>query len=133
MTRLQPTTKCEFASIVEGFELIVKRLIIMKIRQALLASLIASALVVPAAAFAQQHSTITRAQVRGELAQLRAAGYQGDTEASYPVELQAAEARVAAKQAQSGTAGYGPGTAGTSAAGAGESGAPGQMSGNLGQ
>jgi hypothetical protein len=131
MTRLQPTTKCGFAAIVEGFELIVMRLIIMKnIRQALLASLVASALVVPAAAFAQQ-STITRAQVRGELAQLRAAGYQGDTEASYPVEIQAAEARVAAKRAQSGTSGYGSGTAGTSAAGAGATTAP--QPGNSGQ
>lgn len=105
----------------------------MKIRQALLASLVASALVVPAAAFAQQHSTITRAQVQGELAQLRAAGYQGDTEASYPVEIEAAEARVAAKKAQSGTSGYGPGTVGTSAAGAGQGGATGQMPGNSGQ
>ncbi|MDQ7976915.1 DUF4148 domain-containing protein [Paraburkholderia sp. SARCC-3016] len=92
----------------------------MKIRHALVASLVASALAVPAAAaFAQQHSTITRAQVRAELAQLRAAGYQGDTETSYPAEIQAAEARVAAKQAQAATSGYGPGTAGTSAAGAG--------------
>ncbi|GAB7522131.1 DUF4148 domain-containing protein [Paraburkholderia sp. 2C] len=102
----------------------------MKIQHALLASLVAAALAVPAAAFAQQ-STITRAQVRGELAQLRAAGYQGDTEASYPAEIQAAEARVAAKQAQSATAGYGPGTAGTSAAGAGA--APGPTPGYSGQ
>jgi hypothetical protein len=102
----------------------------MKIRQAFLASLVASALVVPAAAFAQQ-SAITRAQVKNELAQLRAAGYQGDTEASYPVEIQAAEARVAAKQAQSGASGYGPGTAGTSAAGAGAT--PGQQPGQSGQ
>jgi hypothetical protein len=101
----------------------------MKIRQAFLTSLVASALVVPAAAFAQQ-STITRAQVKNELAQLRAAGYQGDTEASYPVEIQAAEARVAAKRAQ-GASGYGPGTAGTSAAGAGAT--PAQQPGQSGQ
>lgn len=102
----------------------------MKIQHALLASLVASALAVPAAAFAQQ-STITRAQVRGELAQLRAAGYRGDTEASYPVEIQAAEARVAAKQAQAATGGYGSGTTGTSAAGAGA--APALKPGNSGQ
>jgi hypothetical protein len=106
------------------------RLIIMKIKQALLASLVASALVVPAAAFAQQ-STITRAQVKGELAQLRAAGYQGDTETSYPAEIQAAQARVAAKRAQSAGAGYGPGTAGTSDAGAGAT--PGSQPGQSGQ
>jgi hypothetical protein len=98
----------------------------MNIRQALLASVVASALAVPAAAFAQQQSTITRAQVRAELVQLRAAGYQGDTETSYPAEIQAAQARVAAEQARSAEAsGYGPGSAGSSAAGAVQSATPG--------
>jgi hypothetical protein len=91
----------------------------MNIRQAFLASLVVSALVAPSVAFAQQHSTVTRAQVRAELAQLRAAGYQGDTETSYPSEIQAAQARVAAQQAQSAASSYGAGTAGSSAAGAG--------------
>nr|WP_134195519.1 DUF4148 domain-containing protein [Paraburkholderia rhizosphaerae] len=89
-------------------------------RQVLIASAVLSALVAPAAAFAQQNSSVTRAQVKAELAQLRAAGYRGDTEAGYPNELDAAQARVAAKQAQSAAASsYGPGTAGTSAAGGG--------------
>jgi Domain of unknown function (DUF4148) len=93
----------------------------MNIQRALLASVMTAVLAVPAVAFAQQQSTVTRAQVRAELAQLRAAGYQGDTETSYPVQIQAAEARVAARQGQSAAAAssYGPGTAGSSAAGAG--------------
>nr|WP_175232064.1 DUF4148 domain-containing protein [Paraburkholderia humisilvae] len=89
-------------------------------RHLLIASVVASALAAPAAAFAQQNSPVTRAQVKAELAQLRAAGYQGDTETSYPVQIQAAEARVATHDAQTAAASsYGPGTAGTSAAGGG--------------
>jgi uncharacterized protein DUF4148 len=98
----------------------------MNIRQALIASAVVSALVAPAAAFAQQHSTVTRAQVKAELAQLRATGYQGDTETSYPVMIQAAESRVAAKDAQTAAASsYGPSTSGSSAAGASADATPG--------
>src|ERR1700751_4671521 len=83
VTTLPSRTKCNCALIVEQLPL--ERLFIMNIRQALIASAVVSALVAPAAAFAQQHSTVTRAQVKAELAQLRATGYQGDTETSYPV------------------------------------------------
>jgi hypothetical protein len=48
-----------------------------------------------------QHSTVTRAQVRQELAQLRKAGYtQLGEDITYPAKIQAAEARVQAAQAQ---------------------------------
>jgi hypothetical protein len=94
----------------------------MNIRQIFTASMVASALAVPAVTFAQQHSGLTRAQVRAELAQLRAAGYQGDSETSYPAQIQAAEARVSAQQAQSAAASsYGPGAGGSTASGAGAS------------
>ncbi|CAB3746351.1 DUF4148 domain-containing protein [Paraburkholderia solisilvae] len=94
----------------------------MNMRQVLTASVVASALAVPAVTFAQQHSALTRAQVRAELAQLRAVGYHGDSETSYPVQIQAAEARVAARQGQTAAASsYGPGVGGSTAAGAGAS------------
>lgn len=48
-----------------------------------------------------QPSTVTRAQVRQELAQLRKAGYtQSGDDSTYPAEIQAAEARVQAAQTQ---------------------------------
>jgi hypothetical protein len=62
--------------------------------------------------------TLTRAQVRAELAQLREVGYdqsRGD-DPTYPAEIQAAEARLAAKH---GDASYG----GISAAGSSSAGA----------
>jgi type II secretory pathway pseudopilin PulG len=55
----------------------------------------------PTFAFAQsQNVPLTRAQVKAELAQLEQAGYSpasGD-DASYPTDIQAAEAKVAATQ-----------------------------------
>ena len=68
---------------------------------------IAAVLAVPAVSFAQANQPVTRAQVRAELVQLEKAGYRpGDgTEAHYPDELLAAQARV---NAQNGAAsGYG--------------------------
>ncbi|MDR5739905.1 MULTISPECIES: DUF4148 domain-containing protein [unclassified Caballeronia] len=60
-----------------------------------------AAIVAPALSFAQSNSApLTRAQVRAELAQLQAAGYStaAGENATYPADIQAAEARVAAQQ-----------------------------------
>jgi hypothetical protein len=67
----------------------------------------AAALVAPVVSFAQSNTPITRAQVRAELEQLEKAGYRpGDGDSiNYPEEIQAAEARVAAKNEASGYGG----------------------------
>ena len=77
---------------------------------------LASALVAPAVSFAQSNGPVTRAQVRAELVQLEKAGYHvGDGHTTYPAEIQAAEATVAA---QNGAAsGYGGVVSGSSEAG----------------
>ena len=55
-----------------------------------------SALSIPLAAFSQEDATLTRAQVRAELQQLEQVGYDPGKadDASYPVDIQAAEARI---------------------------------------
>ncbi|BAN27421.1 DUF4148 domain-containing protein [Caballeronia insecticola] len=80
------------------------------------AALVATALVVPVASFAQ--SQITRAQVRAELAQLESVGYHvGDgDQAHYPQAIQAAEAKLAARN---GETAYGGAASGTTQAGGG--------------
>ncbi|NPT46489.1 DUF4148 domain-containing protein [Paraburkholderia sp. 1N] len=63
------------------------------------AAVVAAALAAPVAAFAQSNAPLTRAQVRAELIQLEKAGYQpgqGDN-TTYPTQIQAAEAKVAAQ------------------------------------
>jgi hypothetical protein len=63
------------------------------------AAVVAAALAAPVAVFAQSNTPLTRAQVRAELVQLEKAGYQpgqGDN-VSYPAQIQAAEAKVAAQ------------------------------------
>ena len=83
---------------------------------------VAAVLAIPAASsFAQasaaSNGPVTRAQVRAELVQLEQAGYRpgaGD-HTSYPVQLQAAEARVAAENGAA--AGYGGVADGSSAEG----------------
>ncbi|MCC8394788.1 DUF4148 domain-containing protein [Paraburkholderia sp. MMS20-SJTR3] len=85
---------------------------------------VAAALIVPAAAFAQASQPVTRAQVRAELVQLEKAGYNpvGD-QATYPANIQAAQARVDAEHgnvavaSKADTSGYGAPAAGTSQAG----------------
>ncbi|WP_233862733.1 DUF4148 domain-containing protein [Paraburkholderia adhaesiva] len=79
---------------------------------------VAAALIVPVASYAQANSPITRAQVRAELEQLEKVGYHvGDGgDAHYPDAIQAAEARVAAAN---GNTGYGGVANGTSQAGGG--------------
>lgn len=79
------------------------------------AAVVAALVAVPALSFAQsQQQPVTRAQVRSELAQLRAAGYDPSDWMHYPENIQAAEARVAADKANTA---YGPSTSGTSQSG----------------
>jgi hypothetical protein len=82
------------------------------------AVVVAAALAAPVVSFAQQsNAPVTRAQVRAELVQLEKAGYHvGDGDhTTYPAEIQAAEAKVAA---QNGAAsGYGGAVSGSSEAG----------------
>jgi hypothetical protein len=64
---------------------------------------IISAVVAPSFASAQDQSGVTRAQVEEELVQLENAGYSNpgaDDHMSYPVQLQAAEARVTKQSSQ---------------------------------
>ncbi|MEX3950804.1 DUF4148 domain-containing protein [Paraburkholderia sp. EG287B] len=71
----------------------------------------------PVLSFAQSNGPVTTEQVRAELVQLEQAGYHvGDGDnASYPADIQAAEARVAA---QNGGSSYGGMVSGSSASGA---------------
>ncbi|MFM0226422.1 DUF4148 domain-containing protein [Paraburkholderia dipogonis] len=81
------------------------------------AVVVVAALAAPVAVFAQSSRPVTRAQVRAELVQLEKAGYDpaARNDATYPAEIQAAEAKVAA---QNGAAnGYGGVVNGSSVAG----------------
>lgn len=62
------------------------------------AGLIASLLATPLFAFAQStNAPLTRAQVRADLVRLENAGYRPEADdATYPADIQAAEAKVAA-------------------------------------
>jgi hypothetical protein len=81
----------------------------------------------PVVSFAQSNpSGLTRAQVRAELIQLEKAGYDPamSNDATYPADIQAAEHRVQAENAQAAAqqpaadTGYGAATGGTSQTGA---------------
>src|ERR1700724_1595779 len=65
-----------------------------------LAVAIAAAIAFPVAGYAQESSTVTRAQVRAELVQLESVGYQPGraNDPHYPTDIQAAEAAVAARK-----------------------------------
>lgn len=80
--------------------------------------LVAAILSAPAITFAQQsNQPATRAQVRAELVELEKAGYnpaRGE-DPTYPADIQAAEAKVAAQRASANA--YGGSTGGTSATG----------------
>ena len=82
---------------------------------------VALVLAAPVASFAQSNQPVTRAQVRAELVQLEKAGYNpsASDDTTYPVQLQAAEARVAAQNgtAQAATSGVGGVTNGASQSG----------------
>jgi hypothetical protein len=82
------------------------------------AVVLAAALAAPAASFAQSNGPVTRAQVRADLVQLEQAGYapsRGE-DPNYPADIQAAEAHVAAQNAE--TSAVGGTLSGTSASGA---------------
>ncbi|ABE35242.1 hypothetical protein DR64_6042 [Paraburkholderia xenovorans LB400] len=71
------------------------------------AVVVAAALAAPVAVFAQSNQPLTRAQVRAELVELEQAGYspaRGE-DPTYPADIQAAEAKVAARHAASGFGG----------------------------
>ena len=90
----------------------------MNVKTLVSAVVLASTLAAPVVSFAQRsNGPVTRAQVRAELVQLEKAGYHvGDgDQTTYPAEIQAAEAKVAA---QNGAAsGYGGVVSGSSEAG----------------
>ncbi|SAK81618.1 membrane protein [Caballeronia calidae] len=77
--------------------------------------IVAAALAIPAvSSFAQSNQPLTRADVKAQLVQLERAGYNPNTNnTTYPADIQAAEAKVAAQNGQS----YGGVTNGTSASG----------------
>jgi hypothetical protein len=79
---------------------------------------VAAVLVAPVASFAQSNQPATRAQVRAELVQLEKAGYNpaAADDATYPADIQAAEARVVAQNGA--TSGVGGVVSGSSASGA---------------
>jgi Domain of unknown function (DUF4148) len=60
----------------------------------------------PIASFAQSNQPLTRAQVRAELVQLEKAGYNPfhASDVTYPADVQAAEARIAAQKGESSAA-----------------------------
>jgi hypothetical protein len=70
--------------------------------------------------FAQSPSPVSRTEVRDQLIQLEQAGYEpAQIDPSYPSNLQAAEARVAARESMAATeSAYGPVTNGSSHSGA---------------
>jgi type II secretory pathway pseudopilin PulG len=80
------------------------------------AVVVAAALAAPVAVFAQSNQPLTRAQVRAELIELEQAGYNPahGEDPTYPADIQAAEARVAARHAATG---FGGSTSGSSDAG----------------
>jgi Domain of unknown function (DUF4148) len=62
-------------------------------------ALAAGALAAPALGFAQSNAPLTRADVRADLVRVEQAGYHPSTsdDATYPADIQAAEAKVAAQ------------------------------------
>jgi hypothetical protein len=79
------------------------------------AALLAAVVAVPAVSCAQsQQQPVTRAEVRAELAQLRAAGYDPNDWMHYPQNVQAAEQKIAAEKANTA---YGSSTGSTSQSG----------------
>ncbi|NPT60140.1 DUF4148 domain-containing protein [Paraburkholderia elongata] len=82
--------------------------------------LIAALFAAPVVSFAQSSQSVSRAQVRAELAQLEKAGYDPHDWIHYPENIQAAEAKVAAQNAtaQAPVSGYGGAVDGTSRSGA---------------
>ncbi len=69
------------------------------------AVVVAAALAAPVAAFAQSNQPVTRAQVRAELVQLKQTGWRPGDHTTYPAQIQAAEAKVAAENNATGVGG----------------------------
>jgi hypothetical protein len=92
------------------------------------AAALAIVLVAPAASFAQSAQPLTRAEVKAQLVQIERAGYNPAvaSDTTYPADIQAAEARVAAQQDATG---YGSSANGSSQAGAPNPAAPMRMNG----
>jgi hypothetical protein len=88
-------------------------------KSCLYTAIAASVLAIPVVSFAQQsNAPVTRAQVRAELIQIEQAGYNPAThDPSYPREIQAAQARVVAAQAQAQSSSYGPAVSGSTQSG----------------
>jgi hypothetical protein len=84
-------------------------------------------LAAPVASFAQTEQPLTRAEVKAQLKQIEQAGYNPakSTDATYPADIQAAEARVAAQNAtaQADTTGYGTTATGSTQTGGSAAGA----------
>ncbi|POR54612.1 uncharacterized protein DUF4148 [Paraburkholderia eburnea] len=78
------------------------------------AALLAAVVAVPGVSYAQSQQPLTRAEVRADLAQLRAAGYDPSDWMHYPQNIQAAEQKVAAEKANTA---YGSSTGTTSQSG----------------
>ena len=82
---------------------------------------VAVAIAAPVASFAQSEQPVTRAEVKAQIQQLEQVGYNPAraTDSTYPADIQAAEARVAAQNAmaQGDSTGYGMPAAGSSQAG----------------
>jgi hypothetical protein len=79
---------------------------------------LAVVLAAPVVSFAQSNQPLTRAEVRNQLVQLEKAGYNPSVsdDATYPADIQAAEARVAAENGS--TSGVGGAVSGSSDSGA---------------
>jgi hypothetical protein len=76
------------------------------------AVVVAAALAAPIAVFAQSNQAVTRAQVRAELVRLEKVGYHpGDGDrTTYPTQIRAAEAKVAAENGETGVGGIANGS-----------------------
>ena len=89
---------------------------IMLVQKAVLIALIVAA---PVASFAQSSRSVTRAQVRDEIAQLQNAGYNPRDWVNYPENFQTAQAKVADRNGagKRAVSGYGGGVDGTTGSG----------------
>ncbi|WP_408393100.1 DUF4148 domain-containing protein [Paraburkholderia sediminicola] len=68
----------------------------------------AAAITAPIVAFAQDSAPVTRAQVKGEIAQLEKSGYSPtSSDIDYPSSVMAAEARVGAQDGSAVSTAYG--------------------------
>ncbi|HZZ09669.1 MAG TPA: DUF4148 domain-containing protein [Paraburkholderia sp.] len=72
-------------------------------------ALVAAILAVPTLGFAQTNGALTRADVRADLVRVEQAGYMpGDGDANtYPADIQAAQARIAAQNGQQSNQSFG--------------------------